>query len=341
MPLKWKKILTRALLIFSIIFCGIVLSVPFFESSGYRGSTSFAIFANNETSAQHLGIITENVEIFLEDPSFKDRVSGIFYEETGEWKRFSLTVENPAGSVVTIHYEDQSIDPYAVREAIQSIRIEAVKTISKNYDLSRDISVRFLDGGIVFESQSRVRSLGNIALFSGIITLFIEGILYWRFLRQSEDAFRSAIKEKMTRVNSRSEWWRSFQPKKGSPEIPEEETKKNQEEIKKESVPEKKAPDVKEGQVRATSATVPLNLPIAVGVPEILKPYLQEREILEKVGTEAQNGDNKIYLEEETIPSEEPISTNDESTPLSVLDQSEPSQEELKERLNKLLRGEL
>lgn len=348
MSQEWKKIVIRSFFTFSLFFCGIVLVMQIFGSSKYRGSSSFVLFANTEISAQQLAIITQNISLILQGPLFKDRVAGSFYEETEEWKQFSLEVKNPTGSVIVVEYEDQSVDPYAVREAVQSLRMQVVKTLAAQYDLSQDLSLRFIDEGQVYEVDSSFGSFVNAFIFSMAITFLVEGLLYWRFLKESERTFRLAVKKRMAEGSIYSEWWKQFEPKKSSPEISQDlELSVTQgiisakEEQKKISSEEKKVSSLP-SERRHVTAMAPANLPIAVDIPETVQPYPEYKEAVMRYTKESD-----LLVEDETALSEESLFETEgamfvEKSTSSVPSLSlEPSDEELKERLNKLLRGEL
>lgn len=340
---EWQKILIRAVALFSIIFLVVLFVLSETGSSSYRGSTVFVVLARTEVAAQQLPIITENIGLILKRGTFKDLVSGDLYRAMEEWKQFSLDIENPAGSVFVVSYRDNSTDPHTVREALQITRIEVIRTIAKNYDLSRDLSMRFLDEGIVVESKENTYNIYVSFLFAFAIALIIEGWVYWRSSKELEEKFRLAVEEKLKEKSELPEWWKNYEPKNGEKDVftisEKESEEKNIDSLEEEMRPllsedaiiqepmAPKAPSVKVVLPRrSATAAAPANLPIATEVSEIF--VSNEKTIKSKEDAKEEFPDLDVMV------SDEPIAKNTVVNP-------EPSVEELKARLNKLLRGEL
>ena len=196
MSQKIQKILIRSVLIGTLVF-GVVFALLESKVSQYQGSTLFAISARSEVGAQQMEIVAKNVEIILQNELFRREVSNALYEKTEEWKRFSLDIKNPAGSVFVLSYEDNSVDPYTMREAIGVVRVEAFKTIARNYDFSRDFSIHFLDSGRVVESNKILYHIAVAGFFAFLSLILVEGSVYFRSVRKSEEEFRLVLQKRM------------------------------------------------------------------------------------------------------------------------------------------------
>ncbi len=342
MSQEWQKILIRVVLIFSIVSLGILFVLGETGSSNYQGSTIFVVFARTEVAAQQLSTTTQNIGLILKSDLFKRSVSGDLYQATEEWKQFLLDIKNPAGSVFVISYRDNSTDPHAVREALQIARMEAVRTIAKNYDLSRDLSLRFLDEGIVAESKESTRTIYIAFLVAFAAVLIVEGGVYWRSTKELEEKFRLAVEERLKEKSELPEWWRNYEPKNTEKEllptfedkheikrvIPEEEVNTS---LPSDTVIlESSTPEVPKARVvlprRSATAAAPANLPIATEMPEVFKSYTKTIKS-EDISTD-ELPDPDVMVSHRAIV-EAPVVN------------PEPSVEELKARLNKLLRGEL
>lgn len=311
MSLKWQKILIRFVLVFTFLFCVIFLILES-GSSQYRGETVFSLTIEESDADGQIyqtQELRESVMLLLESERLKQNIYGSLYERTELWKSFSLSAYNPVGTVFVLSYQDSSMDPYEVREALHVVRSEAFKILSRQYDLSREVRMRFLDDGIVVESQlSDVHMVRAFVLAFLLVTIMEGGILFYS-MRKSEEEFRLVMRKRMSHRKESSEWWKNF-----------------------ETQPADLLKDLEKEEVIAKDkqemiGVAPANLPIVKNITENGHRIAKEER--------AEDIESETLIDRETILTESPVFDD------APLVNPEPSAQELKDRLNKLLRGEL
>lgn len=365
-----KKVI-RIVAVFAAVF-GLVFFFLQRGSGVYETKTRFIVLPQNELMTGQIGLVSENIEVMLNSEIFREKISGVLYAKTEEWKKFSFEVRNVGGSVFEITYSDDARDPYATREMMGAIEEQITSLLSQNYDLTQDIRVNFLEGGnIVVQTNRFWGDIFYAFIFSVLAVAAMEGFFVWRKKRMETWNSDSAMRERINSTIELDAWKEKFQRKVSAEDVSEEsfvplssslegipEMKnasdffvRNESEISSvipesgrkiegEGAPFEGKPKKIEETNSASSVlsepgvfcpsavmtgSAPMNLPVSEDIPDILKPPKRVSASTVAESSRVEDPENIVI---ETPVKESPMNP-------------EPTIEELKERLNKLLRGEL
>ena len=354
-----QKIILRATLVFALVFglvFGVVSRLGAGDTSRYEAKTTLVLLPRNKMSIDALPKTDAVMATFFDSEMFRQKVADARYASTEEWEKFSLSVEHPVTGVFVFVYRDESIDPYSAQEAMETVREEALLAVTRKYDALRDIEVRFLDAGTVVETtagtprHNLTLELLVAALTAGAFELIAFGI--GRIT--SGRVLQKAVREKVQESSTVRPWWltqsateRSAQrspvfeeveavyapAQAQEPERKTEETKISSEEKEEAVTEDVELPAVAASVLEAhrevprtfpSAGAPPANLSVLADIPDILKPTWQ--------------GNSSVKEEEEEM-----IDPTEEDSALfeAPVKNPEPSAEELKARLNRLLRGEM
>lgn len=376
-----QKIILRATIVFALVF-GLVFGVVdrlTSDVSRYEAKTTLVLLSRNQESTEALSKIDADVAVTLGSETFQREISDARYAATEEWETFSLSVEHPVTGVFVFSYRDNSADPYAAQEAMETVREEALLAVTRKYDALRDIEVRFLDAGTPIETSASKHNLMLELLIAVLIAGALEGILFGISRISFGRALQKAVREKVQESSAVRPWWLtpssasdSAQTKSVFEAAPEAEyvpvarevaERKSEEEISSEkknteqgTVPElpvfapepKKQPERDLPRTFSPTGAPPTNLPILTDIPDILKPTWQgnspmKEEMPEEASVvETDEVSARTERKEETVREEEVDPVEEDSSLFEApVKNPEPTAEELKARLNRLLRGEM
>lgn len=374
-----QKIILRATIVFALVF-GLVFGVVdrlTGDVSRYEAKTTLVLLPRNQESTEALSKIDADVAVMLGSETFQREISDARYAATEEWETFSLSVEHPVTGVFVFSYRDNSADPYAAREAMETVREEALLAVTRKYDALRDIEVRFLDAGTPIETSVSKHNLVLELLIAALIAGALEGILFGISRISFGRALQNAVREKVQESSAVHPWWlapssvsdsaqtksvfeatsetvytpvasiatelrneREISFEKKNPELP--------------NVPElpvfAPALEARQEPPRTFSPTgaPPTNLPILKDIPDILKPTWQGNSLVKEEAPEEvfvfETDEVSARTErKEEIVREEEVDPMEEDSALfeAPIKNPEPTAEELKARLNRLLRGEM
>ena len=372
-----QKRVLRGTMVFALVF-GLVFGVlrqMANASDRYMATTTLVVLPRNENALETFSRIDTDMAATVTSERFARAVSDARYRETEEWQSFSFDVNHPARGVFVFSYRADAGDPFLAREAIETVRREAFLALAQKYDASRDIEIRFMDVGEVSETPPSQEGLWYAFLVALGTVLVGEGTAFWWATRISVRELQEAVREKVRSSSSVRPWWLA----PVSTQVPAEEglyslLNAHQEETVRDvfpepqvvvpvetTQPERDMPKAEKeilakisssGMDRCplpVSGSAPANLTLLTEIPDILKPtwaIRHEREIAEngsavvapalEVSAEAQQEEStsKESHENDTLMTDEIVSESPAKNP-------EPSVEELKARLNALLRGEL
>lgn len=339
---SYQKILLRLVLIFVTVF---VISFAWLEwksGESYEARTVLAIQARSQVAAEQLGIIVENIDVTLSSEVFRKRVESALYETSEEWRKFTLHSENVAGSVFEIRYREKATDPYALGDALRVVREEVYRAIAEQYDASEDVRILFLDSGILIESAHTGQNI-FIAFVVGVLTVGAVEIILWqrRRVRYNTQTDEMMLWRPDERVDPES-WRKDFERKDDGITFHKEVLVVDPAEQLEEARGGVSAPTVsiyeKPVQEPVTGAP-PANLPVRT--EDDARPTLYD--------SREGEGESRLTTRDARRPTYESATEVDPAvttTPASLPGERveinpEPTAQELKERLNKLLRGEL
>ena len=318
----WQK----RILVIVILFC-IIFLIDINTHKLYESRTDVLLVAKNEKISANFGSTIGNIKQIISSLAFYDRISADNdalepgrelpnYKRKEFWNE-KLAVDQIKGSgVISIRNYDS--DSLAARELNDSTTESLIEVIGSYYNISTDLDIRIVDGPIV--QKVVVRNLFASLFIDLLWTLLLYGV----FLALPKLFLKS---EKTIKRIPGSDFWNRRTPPKSDlpvfeedyfskPEVVFEPKKIVPEEIIVESKPEKIAeisptPIVSYGK----KAPTPANLPVSEeGIPEMFLNALSQTE---KPSVEA--------------VSETEVEAGDTSR--------EATAEEVKERLNRLLRG--
>jgi capsular polysaccharide biosynthesis protein len=298
----------------------IVLSVVSFSIlldnfKSYRSEVSVILIPKSEKAALDSEHIIQNLKFFPTELSFYDKLirdnsdiediySGLSDNKRKElWNNSLHAKREKNSSIIEISVTRNNQED--AENISQAAAFTLFNTASFYYNIKDDVDFRIIDGPIVHSSVGNWPLLIALSLLMGIVASFIVNLfsyhLSYYFLRRKE---RIKFQSEMKVFEKKPEFEQPM--KKEAVKIPELETPLDKTFEKKSSAPE--------------------NLPF------VDEDYFQNN-IIKANGFSIEESE----VEEESIP--EKI-TEDQPVPAADFHR-EPTEEELKKRLNQLLRGEL
>ena len=323
------------------VVVAIVLSAVSFlllldNSKKYRVETSVMFIPKSEKAAEDSEHIIENMRVLPAKLAFYDKLlrdnkniddafSGLSDDQRKKMWNDEIKVEREKNSSI-IDISITKRDSGEAKATSKATVSTLLSFMSFYYDIKNDVDFRIVEGSIVHASVSNWFLLIVLSLLIGTAASIILNVLFGfasDYFSKNKIIPRLKISKDFFKIKSetRKEIEKSFfikTPKK-------EEAKK----------PARKAP-VSEARMKKSPA--PENLPSAPGnLSFIDEDYFRNNIIKSDVSPKEETSNVSREVEQENSQEEKTSTDKETSSDLH----REPTQEELKKRLNQLLRGEL
>lgn len=310
-----KNELARILLIAGLVFVSVFV---FMESrqNAWTARTTFLVLAERDNeSLESSRISAQNIVEILRSDRFRDVLHAHLNKELQSDIQYELFADITRGSTVEVLVQTRGGDAFDVKK-IHTRSIETMYLVSaKYYDMTKDIRIKMLDAAVITKTRAALFVLIVSFLVTIVVTILFEfSIRHFAFANR----IRGVIPEVITKD---TRWWKENlekDTKNISNTLSHEEPKTEIKETSKKMIKS----DVAQKSVAQKMGFAPNNLPVAtVENLEYLKPATKK---------------------EEKTPSKEKKQSilSEEKFQRSGID-CEPTEEEMKERLNRLLRGKM
>lgn len=309
---------------FYFVMIALAISITFFflllkSQKEYISEISIIFIPKSEMAAEDAERIIENMEILP---------TKIFFY--GKMVKYDKAVENKISDFSDIKIESEknsSIIKISASSKTQEDSISVSRTATKTlfnvmgfyYDIKKDVDFRIIEGPITNTATINWFFPLVYSLLAGTLSIFIINLIFQNIPTYS----KGEVEEKT------EEFFGIFKKTKAKPEIPKRELEEVYEIKPKTPVvpktPEKKAP-------------APENLPSAPGK----LTFIDEDYFRNSIIKDGKSETKKIEEPATEVSIEASMKAPEEIKPAESVDfHREPTKEELKKRLNQLLKGEL